>query len=71
MAKIAIPVQDKLALSADEACSLVGIGRSTMLAFLNRSDRRIPHFKIGVEYRIPRIELERWLVNEAAHQQTG
>ena len=68
MAKIVIPVSEKLALSTNEACNLVGIGRSTMLAFLNRSYRQIPHFKVGAEYRIPRIELKKWLSAEATYE---
>ena len=53
------PIPFKLAYSVKEAAALLPIGDKSVYELLRSGELR--SFKVGVQYVIPHVEIERWL----------
>ena len=54
---------EKATLTVIETAEYLGIGRNQTYRMIN--DGILPAVKIGRQFRVPLISLEKWLINEA------
>ena len=58
--------QEKLLLSPDETCEVIGVKRSTLFKLLETGD--IPSIKVGRLRRIPIVLLRNWITRHMNEQ---